>query len=334
MLRQNESQMVQNRGRLNDGRSQGQTRVGRIASRRFLPRDRFQTYLSKAQKKMKNASENAEPGIRRRTRVLPLIVLGLCVAVLVALVHRLYDNEPRYDGQRLMDWVEQLGTPGTDQKRAQAAVCAIGPKAIPFLLRSVRQNAWQQNKVAVWNKLPAQIQDFVPAPDSDYDLRLNKVPIALSLLGGAALPSLITASQDRNADVQFVGVRAIGMMGLAAESALPTLIRLLSQTNNDIGGVAALAIGQMGSVRTQAIAALATALPSTVQAARTLGAIGPEAQAAVPALSTLLDSPKEYVRVQAATALWQITQKIIPFGFSDMRAENRKAQRARPRLRL
>jgi hypothetical protein len=253
---------------------------------------------------MKNASGISEPGIGRRTRVLPLIVLGLCVAVVVALVHRLYDNEPRYRGQRLMDWVEQLDAPGAEQRQAQTAIHAIGTNAIPFLLRSVRQNAWQQNKVAVWSKLPARMQEIVPAPDSDYDLRLNKVPIALSLFGGAALPSLITAAQDHNVDVQFVAVRAIGMMGPGGESALPTLIPLLAQTNEFIRTTVASAIGQIGPIRTQAIPALVAALPET---AGTLGAIGPEAQAAVPALTALLDNPTEYVRLNAATALWQIT---------------------------
>jgi HEAT repeat protein len=222
------------------------------------------------------------------------------IAVRLTLSNR---AEPKYRGHRLLEWVDQLGTPGADELEAEAAIRAIGTNAIPFLFGSARQGAWQQKKQAVWDNLPARVREMLPPPDWDYYVRRNKLPVALSLLGAVALSQLITAVQDQNEAVQLVAIRAIGMMGARGEPAVPVLIGLLSQTNAPLRNTAAWAIGQFGPIKTQAIPALIAALPLTV---RNLGAIGPEAQAAVPALTVLLDSPKEHIRLQAATALWQI----------------------------
>lgn len=239
----------------------------------------------------------------------PFLRIGLVVTLSLATVWALFGwflrREPGYRGQTLLEWVQQVGGPG-DQSKAQAAIRAIGAqKAVPCLLKEVRRDSLREAMAPVRTRLPTAVNESLPP--SDNDLILNKIPVALSILGPAALPDLIKATQDKDLMVQQTAIWSINLMGPAAESALPVLIRILGETNG-LNGLAALAIGRMGPARTQAIPALVAALPVTrFEAARTLGEMGREAEGAVPALKTMLDTPQENSRLQAATALWRIT---------------------------
>lgn len=248
---------------------------------------------------------NRGSSVVRRPRVHIGLILTLTVIAVLALLMWFHGREPSYQGHTLLDWVQQLGGPG-DQSEAQTAIRAIGAqKVVPFLLKEVRCDTWREAIAPARTRLPAGVKEFLPT--SDNDLILNRIPIALSLLGPPALPFLMSATQDKDVLVQRTAIWSISLMGPAAEPALPVLIQVLGQTNG-LGGLAALAIGQMGPSRTQAIPSLVAALPVTrFEAARTLGEMGAEAAAAVPALNIILDSVQENARLQAATALWRIT---------------------------
>jgi hypothetical protein len=86
---------------------------------------------------------------------------------------------------------------------------------------------------------------------------------ALARIGPAAIPSLIVALEDPNADVRDRAAQSLARMGPPAKEAVPMLIAALEDPD--------------WSVRRSA--------------ARALGQIGPEAAPAVPALMQLLKSP-------------------------------------------
>jgi len=100
--------------------------------------------------------------------------------------------------------------------------------------------------------------------------------------------------------------------GLEAALAVPTLIETLADTGsfdrrqhfNDQAAETLTAIGSPAVP--QLVVALSQAGDSTVRAlaARALGGMGPEAQAAIPALQAALDD--DAARISAAYALWQI----------------------------
>lgn len=86
---------------------------------------------------------------------------------------------------------------------------------------------------------------------------------ALARIGPAAIPSLIVALEDPNADVRDRAAQSLARMGPPAKEAVPMLIAALEDPD--------------WSVRRSA--------------ARALGQIGPEAAPAVPALMRLMRSP-------------------------------------------
>jgi HEAT repeat protein len=246
-----------------------------------------------------------------------VVVLGL-VTVAVALVVWSRSGEPRFQGQPLTYWVDALWNSGANQEEAKSALKTVEvSKAVPFLLKKVRQSAIKQKNSAAWSRLPPTVKDYVPEPDLDFNLVHNKIPYALSLMGSPVIPRLQTALQDHNADVQNIALRALGMMGSTAEATLPGVISLLHHTNGDVRLSAVFAVQQIGGTRPEAIQALVGTLLDSNRgpngtvwvresAVSALGRLGPAAKAAVPAITGLLDAPDVYTRREVIRALWRI----------------------------
>lgn len=168
--------------------------------------------------------------------------------------------------------------------------------------------------------------------DANYAAELE-----LGRAGRSAIPSLIRALGDDDADVRRSAAKALGENGSRAASAVPALVdavknrsplasealvqigpaaipplvEMLKSTEWRTREVVSRALGGMGTDAAPATQDLAAALEggspqSREAAAWALGRIGPAAKSATPALKKLLDDGDEGVRNAAAKALQDI----------------------------
>jgi HEAT repeat protein len=162
------------------------------------------------------------------------------------------------------------GTDPESRTRAAEALALLGPAAspaIPALRRAL-------------------------ADDSPH-LQLRAAE-ALAAIGEEAVPAFRAALKNENPEVRSVAAAALGREKGAAEPAIGDLIALLRDPDPRPRAAAAQALGQLGptalSALTQNLAsATGTALLLSIQA---LGAHGPDARDAVPALLEKLDGPR------------------------------------------
>ncbi|MEO1399912.1 MAG: HEAT repeat domain-containing protein [Cyanobacteria bacterium J06635_1] len=114
---------------------------------------------------------------------------------------------------------------------------------------------------------------------------------ALAGIGAASVPELIEAAKSPDATVQRNAVEALGLIGPEAAAAVPLLGRLMSSSDLSLRAQVFRALTNIGR---PAVPTLITALdaPSLrAMAAISLGNIGPEAEAAIPALLEIFEQP-------------------------------------------
>jgi len=112
------------------------------------------------------------------------------------------DTEPTYQGKPLSFWLSQEGQ---DQQKTEremiAAVQAIGPPAVPFLVKAITRESFGLKGFYrdTWMRLPFWAQRRLPQPKPGHVERWR-------------------------------AIRALRSMGPAAEPAVPDLIRTLRRT--------------------------------------------------------------------------------------------------------
>ncbi len=114
--------------------------------------------------------------------------------------------------------------------------------------------------------------------------------------------------RDGNPDYRLIAVDSLGSMGSAAEEAIPYIVRLLGDERGDVRQGAQKALVKIGSAAVPAVTAELNQRDTTIRcnAADVLGAMGPNAEAAVAPLVSLLDEPEYAVSGHAAAALGRI----------------------------
>ena len=176
--------------------------------------------------------------------------------------------------------------------------------------------------------------------DTDPSARWNAV-VALTRLGGGAVPSLTTALADRRASVRAAAALILGRIGTPAKTAIPHLITTLKDPDAQVRENSARALGAMGADGGPAVDALigglsdpdpyaigqmaealskigAAAVPGLERALMNgpaatrwaatiaLGKMGPAASPAVPVLTKALNDSSDEVRWGATVALRNI----------------------------
>jgi HEAT repeat protein len=125
--------------------------------------------------------------------------------------------------------------------------------------------------------------------------------------------------QDK--DLCQKAARAIGQIGPPAREAVPLLVEAIGATSVDVRRPAIDALGRIGPDARDAVPAIIKEVDLPKDhvnyaplayfrrlAARALGRIGPDAAEAVPVLQKALENEDDVYRVEAAVALWKISQ--------------------------
>ena len=158
--------------------------------------------------------------------------------------------------------------------------------------------------------------------------------IALADIGVHArecVPQLTAVLEDENRSVRSAAASALGSIGKPAEQALKPLIRLL---NDDVGSVRLAAARALHSISRNEVA-IPTLIKSLSDesksnrntAALVLGQYGPKAKQAAPILRLLLLDEEEFVRINAAEALWRVAAD--PAALATLRQESEASELSR-----
>jgi HEAT repeat protein len=155
--------------------------------------------------------------------------------------------------------------------------------------------------------IPALIEAL---QQSDAELRWRAASV-LSDLGpeaASALPVLVQTLQDSDPQVRLYATIALGNMGKSAQDAVPQLVAALQDKDAYVRIYAPTALRKIGVQGTVAISALAKALADQnprvrLNAAYALGSVGAEAERTIVPLINTLDDPQIYVRLGAVKGL-------------------------------
>jgi HEAT repeat protein len=233
------------------------------------------------------------------------------------------DSEPVFKDRSVTAWVADLEPSSSAanharQADAEEAIHALGPDAIPFILRFRRRD-------------PSQ--------------RLEMVRHACAILEPDGDAKLVEALSDSDAGVRETALQVLPKT--AMPGALDDVTKLLADPVRPVKAAAILALLRLAPEREETISALVEALQdlspaprgretqfSREDAALALGKLGPKAKIAVPALTALLTDSDDGMREAAATALWKIEQNpsVVPVLAESL--ENAREYQAALRLML
>ena len=191
---------------------------------------------------------------RSRNIIAFLIVAVIAVCAWLALGSR----EPRYDGRKLSDWLDQYGrldSGSTPDYEAATAIRSIGTNAIPLLLKylSVNNSALRKQIVQFAEKQEV-FKVNIPSANAYHEAAIGGFH-ALGVLGKPAIPSLVALLNDTNS-----GPSAVRCLCFIGEDAVGVLIQGLNNTNSEVRRVCASGLGEVGTNRPAALPALLATL--------------------------------------------------------------------------
>ncbi len=158
---------------------------------------------------------------------------------------------------------------------------------------------------------PEVIQAFAEAMQDAKPEVIGEVMSALASKGKAAVPGVIRGLE--NESTRSYAIRVATLLGPDAEEAVPALLQAWKASQDDPTTQAEIhfALGAIGPAAAPAVPALIAALDSDENLVRNsacyaLGRIGPAAQSAVPKLRQLLSATDEFQRLASVWALLKI----------------------------
>lgn len=195
--------------------------------------------------------------------------------------------------------------------RAAKAMGGMGPAAIPFLAKAVRQDGDDSVQLAAaeaLGQIGAPAEPILPAMSLllEHPQPMTRILAAKAFVrvGPASVPWLAKLlSRERDPMVLRCVCEAIAELGAAAEPALAVLTKLLDHKDLSVRVTSELVMLKMGPAAKSAVPALIRAASNDYLAVRVLGGFGPAAADAIPTLQRLLSSPTEYMRLEAKSAL-------------------------------
>ena len=235
-------------------------------------------------------------------------------------------KNPDLDRDPVGYWAEQLVSKDAKVRAtAVAALAELGRRAGPAVsaLIDVLENdpnkTTRRSAVTVLGRIGPGAKAAVPAlikvlEQGDYHIQ-SAAARSLGEIGPdakAAVPALTRALDSKITSVTYNAAHALGAIGPGAKEAEAALLTHMSSVTPYIRATAAEALWRIDR-HPDAIPALIRHLqdPKTTdpgEAAETLGRLGPDAKAAVPALVAALKDRQNLTAVQAAEALWYVAK--------------------------
>lgn len=240
-------------------------------------------------------------------------------------------NEPVYNGKPLHEWAEETqdeaitGGPSPAAIEAAKAVQAIGPAAIPRLIKWIKppivNSVLPGGAVYALKALGPQAKSAIPElaeilnmpPGSmDDESSRHEAAEALSYLGPESVPYMLTAATNLHGQhFQWGLIQDFGNMGTNGVAAIPALIGWTHDKDAWVRLGAVNALGQIAMEPATVIPVLRIALTDSDplvrrDAASALGNFGKETKDAVPDLIKVLDDPDWETQTGAIEGLGQI----------------------------
>jgi hypothetical protein len=258
---------------------------------------------------------------RKLSRILAsLAVLGMALALIAFLAHRLSTREPSYNGHPLSYWVSVLGnsvvgaSSNTELEQATNAIVHIGVAATPFLVKWIQFDPprWKRTlasglartRFAPAKKLAHRLTDPIPRFGTD---------LAFAILGPRAMPAfddLCRLMNDTNRpNMAILAARALACIGT---NALPMLLVAVTNAYHPAHRVALDAISRipdLGMAAQQVVPVLANCLNPTntstdqILAILILGNLNAAPETSVPVLASCLKSTNSTMRGFSANFL-------------------------------
>jgi len=234
-------------------------------------------------------------------------------------------GEPAYGHKSLSNWLAIYRNAGPDsgeEKRAEAAVRAIGTNAFPFLIETLTNNDPSSQSAAlngfhILGPLAAPslpiLAEFLTGTNA---LLAHLASSSLGHIGSPALPVLMAGLTNRHYRVSTDATLALAELGTNARPAIPLLLHDLQQPNHFIRERAADALGNLHIESQLVVPALTNLLEDPSPSARylalaSLGRFEAEARSALPAIYLLLDDQDEVIRNAATNAVRQIAPEAL-----------------------
>lgn len=269
-------------------------------------------------------------------------------------------QEPVYEGKPLSAWVDKVGQieeyHGAPED-AVAAIRAIGPKAVPFLLAWMPHPGqeqpvegfpeWSDIDIAWWalggegeSAIPtlARILSRPQHTMDDYSVWTESAK-AISYLGPDAIVPMLTVATNMQGQRQWWELlRNFENLGTNGAPAVPALVHWANDPDYWVRDGVVSALGGIGERPDLAVPVLTNALEhdsnSMVRrdAATALGSFANDSEAVLPELTRMLKDPDWQVREGALSGLGKIQNKpevvvplIAPFLYDDNNVIQRSA---------
>jgi HEAT repeat protein len=229
-------------------------------------------------------------------------------------------REARYEGKVLADWLARLQKAETDDAREKAAtaIAVFGADAVPALVEMLQDRSDQFRKLVLstLGQIGPAARGATPALLDALQQKVVRTPkeivATLGKIGpdpALAAPALLAALEQPESTC--VALEVLCATGSPNIDPIPPLRRALRKARLNKEYWSSGSLRDLAKLGAPAVPLLLEFLDDTdiyAQAASAdgLGAIGPAAKPAVPALCALLQSKTDYVRLEAAVALWRI----------------------------
>ncbi|MBU6401870.1 MAG: hypothetical protein KGS61_16260 [Verrucomicrobia bacterium] len=259
-----------------------------------------------------------------------IVVFALMTAGITMIgVVRLRSAEPVYQGKPASFWLDHLLTNMADPKVDVAAFKAMGPAAVPFLVRTLKGGRFSRRErrdtaAFLIGKLGPVSAQAIPTlmsiyrdPAEDWRLR-QEVRGALFSMGGSAaglVPEFMSYLNSPDAGTQLEGTLFLRSVGPKAGAAVPALLKLDAGNNQQLAWAVADALWVIDRRTNQVLRLCADALSAPdlgpkLHALVDLRELGPAGKSLTAAMQAALQDPDGQVRQMANDAL----QVIDPAG--------------------
>ena len=247
--------------------------------------------------------------------------------VQAACARGLIDLKPNEaETQQMVNVLAKVLQEGEEPNKHEAAhaLSVIGEPAVNALIHGLKHASVQVPVASVLGGMGPKAKEAIPAllwvVDNGRAEARREALLALANIASddpaAVIPTFRKVLSDPVAEIQIMGVFALGKIGAPAKDAIPDIAKMISPKNPQLSRVSAWALTMidptaLGESTDRVIELLAGALEKDqhfvrIEAANALGNLGPRAKAALPALKKAAADPLPPVQEAISKAIEKI----------------------------